>query len=689
MCLIAKIKIYPAFFLIFILALSTSYAFANTSEYQFTAPENKTDIIYNKDIYNEIGTLKIATDSNFDDNKKVILKIQYDGKFTNSKNSEHTVAYNLVLGTQDSYEILNSGDKIEFSTASIDVQDGITIGAVIVGDVSSVSDGNYETEINFTSVALPAVGKSYMFGIYDSQPLIWRVLTVDDINKRTLLVTENCVTKMKYADASNAWTSSAIRRWLKDKDINLNGDKFVNVFSTEETNQILSVKIEDGDNSDSTSIIAEYGAESTDKIFLLSKTDAKNYFKDNDDRIAMYSDVIFWWLRSPVMGSDIKTDIVNISGGIVNDGYIVTNVRGVRPALWLDLSTTEEQSASMSISFTKTTETSNNNSQTDNTKIPQTPETNESIEIPETNDTTENYETNQELINNNLKDVSEDELKEKFENTSNIILSGDLSGSNGKEVADFIKKIENVTYIKTLDLSNVTGLTEVALPENTKIEELNIENSSTLTTLDVSSSSLKKLNTNGCSKLESLNCESCDITELNVEGCSELLELNCSYNCLTSLKIADLKNLSSLKCEHQVISGIRRVEQFNFIDFLYRTDSEIFSAYEKNKGELVKIKDLRAFNNNGEAVGANIDENTGNVSFSEAPATIKYNYETGFKNILMDVTVKTAANEKTKENESNNNNGGGGCNLGGGNLFYCFAFLVFATSLADSIRLAN
>ncbi|MBR2208550.1 MAG: hypothetical protein IJ859_07040, partial [Synergistaceae bacterium] len=230
------------------------------------------------------------------------------------------------------------------------------------------------------------------------------------------------------------------------------------------------------------------------------------------------------------------------------------------------------------------------------------------------------------------------------------------------------------------DLSNVTGLTEISLPDNSEIKELTIKESKTLTIIDVSNSSIEKLNTNGCSKLEILNCESCNITKLNVSGCEKLLELNCAYNCLARLDVSELKNLGSLKCDHQVINGVRRLKRFNFIDFLFGIEAEIFATSDYFTDELEKVKDLKALDKNGEDVLVNLDKNTGEISFSEAPAAIKYNYETGFKNILMDVTVKTTASgeEGHSDDKRENNNGSGGCNSGVTNfaLSCCLAFFL-------------
>ena len=546
---------------------------------------------------------------------------------------------------------------------------------------------------------------------------------------------------MKYnsSGSSNTWSKSTLKKWLNGtgKDEN-GGDQFFtdSNFKTEEKNRILSVDIKDyaGQTKNSSEIIDTSGK---DKIFLLSSADAGMYFENNDDRKAKYNGAeTNWWLRSPILSSNTSTGFhatnlifVQDSGGFSAQGYPGGNHSlGVRPALWLDFSSTEIKNAAMTISFTKETESPNdddpetpetpqnpenpdkpkshetnpidipdkpNNSVTNDTTTPQAPETETDVEISPINENNENdelpekVENNEEVISNDLKNMSKDDLKEKFENTSNIVLSGDLSNSNSEEVANFIKKIEEVTDIKTLDLSNVTGLTEVALPEGNKIEELNIANSATLTKLDVSNSPIKKLNTSGCSKLESLNCESCDIVELNIEGCEELLELNCSYNCLTRLDISELKNLSSLKCDHQSIDGVKIVENFNFIDFLFRTNSEILATSDSFTDELEKVKNLKAFNENNEAISVNLDENTGKITFSEEPAIIKYNYETGFKNVLMDVTIKTTTIDIEDTESEEKNNGSGGCISNGEFLSFLAALYVILLKNLKPIRLTQ
>lgn len=620
--------------LLSLLNFSTTQSLATTSEYQIIPPENKIGLNYEKNFFYEIGDLRIIANESFDENTRVVVTVNYNGKFEDTKNSlqvsSQVVAYNLAFGTSDSYKILNDGDKIEFPSASIDSGVGVKLGVVVVGDVS---DGYYEGEIKFSSVALPAVKTQYNFGKYDSKSIAWRILNVDDENMRALLVTEKCVVRKKYAATSNsAWSSSIVRKWLNGSDKDEGNYEFFKGFSSDEKEKILSVKIEDGDNSDSAAIITE-DATGTDKIFLLSQTDAKVYFDDKNDRkSALGNNFVVWWLRSPASNTDV--DVVLSDGGFPDIGYLanVSNSSpAVRPALWLDLSDTEKKISAMSIGFSKNT-------------------------------VSNDVWTPKEIKTDELKNLDDAALKKKFENSSSVILFGDLSDSGSEEISDLIRKIENCTELKTLNLSNVTGLKNFSLPDESKIEELIIEDNKALENLDVSESFLRKLYLKGCSKLEALNCESCDIIELDVRNCDKLLYLNCAHNNLVRFDATSLKNLAELKCDHQLINNVGRAEKFSFFEFLYRLNSGIFSTSSLYSSEFERVQDIKAFNESGDIVEFNLDKGDGYVYFNEEPAVIEYEYETRFNGIMMDVRVKTVASERLNE-DSQGDAGGGGCNL--------------------------
>jgi hypothetical protein len=80
------------------------------------------------------------------------------------------------------------------------------------------------------------------------------------------------------------------------------------------------------------------GADTLDKIFLLSISETKKYFNSDEARVAYYLDSDLWWLRSP---GDISGNAANVGRVGVIDvyGIFVNHVvhGGVRPALWLNL----------------------------------------------------------------------------------------------------------------------------------------------------------------------------------------------------------------------------------------------------------------------------------------------------------------------------------------------------------------
>ena len=301
--------------------------------------------------------------------------------------------------------------------------------------------------------------------------------------------------------------------------------------------------------------------------------------------------------------------------------------------------------------------------------------------------------------------------------TTDVTLKGDLTG---KDITEVIQDIETKTEVKTLDLSNVTGVTEVKLPENTKIETLTItgntsikkveitqnnslksinlsgskikevnasecsvletvevENNEALVTLNVSYSSVTTLNARNCINLANLNCERCEITELDLEGCEKLSDLDCSYNSLTRLDVSTFTNLASLASHGQRVTNVKRVRSFNLIDFLFRRIANFFlSDYsEEDLLELEKVQDLKAFDEYDNEIQVSSDDQ-GNLTFSNAPATIKYNYSTGFNNNIMDVTVVTVESENEEEDGDGDDVNVADRNCGGCNSNFGFAALA-------------
>ena len=351
-----KLKIFLFTLIALLMFNSVSFA-AYTKNYKLTAPENNTSLDYTQNVYNEIGDLKIEVDSTdaealISADTKIYVKVSYDAKFTNTSDSSQTVAYKLVSGTSPNVTDLANGGKVEFNFSPAAKNKDFKIGAVITGDSSGLSDGDYTTGIKF--IGLPVAGqKNYKFGNFTSGDTIvsldWRVLSVDETNNRALLVTEKAVVKeMAYhnpsdsSQRSNKWLTSDVKPFLNGTGDN----QFLKGFTAEEKARILKVKIDnatgtkDSDSSaqskNSSEIVDSSGE---DYFFLLSVADANVYFKDDGDRVCRSltnNDQCNWWLRSPG-NYDYKAAFVG-GGGYVSDfGHFVYLTLAIRPAVWIDL----------------------------------------------------------------------------------------------------------------------------------------------------------------------------------------------------------------------------------------------------------------------------------------------------------------------------------------------------------------
>ncbi len=230
---------------------------------------------------------------------------------------------------------------------------GVCDDAWVVGDI--IPFGRYEQDNDTTN------GK---------EPITWRVL---DIKDRKLLLISEKVLDVKFYNTTNisiTWAKSTIRSWLNGYDASYNtvGTSFTSsnfidaAFTAEEKAKIVASKVPAHANP---SYSTSPGVATTDKSFLLSITEANNYFKDNADRMAdatryavkkgagvkgsssgnyttngTCTDVhctSYWWLRSP--GSYTRNAAhVYLDGSVAVDGiYVDYDNRAVRPALWVNL----------------------------------------------------------------------------------------------------------------------------------------------------------------------------------------------------------------------------------------------------------------------------------------------------------------------------------------------------------------
>ena len=158
--------------------------------------------------------------------------------------------------------------------------------------------------------------------------IFWRVLDVQD--SKVLIISESTLETRAYHELGGeiTWEHSTIRNYLNDEFLN-------STFSTEEQRRIMETAVINDENP----IYGTHGGnDTTDKIFLLSIDEAKEYFAEDSARIAYGADgnLSWWWLRSPGNSNHVAADVY-IDGCIYdnNNTYIDDN-SGIRPALWLN-----------------------------------------------------------------------------------------------------------------------------------------------------------------------------------------------------------------------------------------------------------------------------------------------------------------------------------------------------------------
>ena len=174
------------------------------------------------------------------------------------------------------------------------------------------------------------------------EPIKWRVLRYE--NSEAFLLSEAILDSQPYHSENEEidWEKSSIRAWLNNEFIN-------KAFSNEENKAINTVELINKDNS---KYGTQGGKNTSDKLFLLSLSEvdeteeSKEYgFWDKKTRKCkndnFSEETYFWWLRSPGNSSHDAAGVYYY-GWVFGYGYDVQEpAGGIRPALYLNLSSSD------------------------------------------------------------------------------------------------------------------------------------------------------------------------------------------------------------------------------------------------------------------------------------------------------------------------------------------------------------
>ena len=170
------------------------------------------------------------------------------------------------------------------------------------------------------------------FGNYNDQPIEWQVLDIDTDKQAALLITKDCidVMEMDYDWNENyTWDNSNLCYWLNYEFRYFN-------FTQLERNKMLETVQENPVNSET----GVSSGEPTDEwLFVLSMDEAREYFKEDADRVAYYNgEPQGWWLRTAGGETGWYAMVIHDDSGQIDaNGSHEANSYGVRPACWVQL----------------------------------------------------------------------------------------------------------------------------------------------------------------------------------------------------------------------------------------------------------------------------------------------------------------------------------------------------------------
>ncbi len=205
-----------------------------------------------------------------------------------------------------------------------------------------------EAKTSAVSLSSARIGNLVTFGNYNGA-LEWLVIGEEGDN--LLLITKDCIEALPYHNERKkvTWESCDLRKWL-------NKDFIETVFSEGERKIIVSTELENPDNKRMFGAIG--GNNTTDRVFLLSHDEVLKYFPDGwniyteptpsaEKNITKYEidgrEFWWWWTRSPGLGQDMATVVSGVTLGIGDDGLVVTEKHGVRPAIWVNKNWEEQE----------------------------------------------------------------------------------------------------------------------------------------------------------------------------------------------------------------------------------------------------------------------------------------------------------------------------------------------------------
>ena len=212
---------------------------------------------------------------------------------------------------------------------------------VLLDEVGDYKDAT-ELRQKYALLACEA-GDVITFGAYEqdnnldngAETIEWIVLERD--GNQALVISKYCIEWLPFHNTFTevGWKNSSIRSWLNNTFLD-------EAFSTQEKTSITSTQNINPDFYDDSESEHNWIGTTTDRIFLLSSSEADKYFSSDSDRYAEGTEYAcnkgksaswYWWLRS---ANNIEYAGF-VSKGELGYGEEVDRNMGIRPAMWIEI----------------------------------------------------------------------------------------------------------------------------------------------------------------------------------------------------------------------------------------------------------------------------------------------------------------------------------------------------------------
>ena len=293
----------------------------------------------NDDTIHLLKDVNLSSDSENSVDVKKKLTVELNSKTLTLKNdcfnieSEVTFKGGTITGEGE-------GNGFNVKDGTLVLENITATGVTLYGIVTESSD-------TLMKITPPKVGDTITMGTmpsgvlnyesYVGQPITWKVLEVQ--NDKVLVISEKLLDSKAHTlqNESYQWTSYAKNNW-SDINIWLNDTTesgFVALYGLSSVSMVeVSHKTEKGQAQ-------QVERNSSEKVFLLSKTEVEKYFKDNTARIANLfgGEASPWYLRTPVNTTKGNSYCYYVdSNGSFQEAAAYSEIR-IRPAFWISIAT--------------------------------------------------------------------------------------------------------------------------------------------------------------------------------------------------------------------------------------------------------------------------------------------------------------------------------------------------------------